>query len=85
MCEVLPGLMLQPGLRVWGPGASMSRGDIPAARGDIPAARGASAEFAAALQVPEVIESKCGSKALPLPMRRAGGRAFYFSSVPWLL
>lgn len=38
--------------------------------------RGASAELAAALQVTELIESKRGRKALPSPMRRAGGEHF---------
>lgn len=53
------------------PGPEVSTGT-----GDIPAGRGASAGFAVALQVMELIESKCGSKALPLPMRRAGGELF---------
>lgn len=47
-----------------------------AGRGDILAARGASAEFAEALQVPELIESKCASRALPSRVRRAGKELF---------
>lgn len=68
-CKVLPGPMLRRGLGV----LRSARG---AGTGDVPAAGGASAEFAAALQVMKLIESKCGSKALPSPMRRAGGERF---------
>lgn len=72
---MLPGLTLWRGLGVHrsaqgaGPGASTGRGDIPAA-GE------ALAGFATALQVTELIESKCGGKALPSPMRRAEGERF---------
>lgn len=44
---------------------------------------GALAEFSTALQVLELIESKCGSRAVPLELRRAAGAAR--SSVPCLL
>lgn len=45
-------------------------------RGDIRAAGGALAEFDTALQVPELIESKCGSRALPSWVWRIGGELF---------